>query len=321
MANAYTWSDASSLGTSLVQTALDKYVRYQLRAQPIFRAMADTRPVDQSFPGASVVFQFWNDITDNVSELSETEDPDAVAVPSTTSVTVTLKEYGATILFTRRLQLIAITDVSAGLADQVAWHMRDQLDKLVAPTLTGGTHVIRVNSGGVKSDMIAGGAGATASVTSSDVFTSALPRLAVAKMRGNKVVPRQGNLFACWIHPDISHDLRKETGNTGWRDAHLLSGTEALWMGTIGVYEGCYYIESPRLPKNNDGATSATVYRTLVMGQEALAEAVAEEPSVRQGPVTDKLGRFTPLGWYGMLGWSRFREDALVRIETSSSIA
>lgn len=321
MANAYTWSDASSLGTSLVQTALDKWVRYKLRAQPIFRAMADTRPVDQSFPGASVVFQFWNDIADSVSELSETEDPDAIAVPSTTSITVTLKEYGASILFTRRLQLIAITDVTAGLADQVAWHMRDQIDKLVSPVLTGGTHVIRVNATNVMSDMIAAGAGTTGAVAAGDVFTSALPRLAVAKMRGNKVVPRQGSLYACWVHPDISHDLRKETGAGGWREPHFLSGAESIWQGDIGVYEGCYYIESPRLPSDTDGASSAKVYRSLVMGQEALAEAVAEEPSVRQGPTTDKLGRFTPLGWYGMLGWSRFREDSLVRIETSSSIA
>lgn len=321
MANAYTYSDASSLGTSLVQTALDKYVRYKLRAQPIFRGMADTRPVDQSFPGASVVFQFWNDITDNVSELSETTDPDSIAVPSTSSVTVTLKEYGASILFTRRLQLIAITDVTSGLADQIAWHMRDQIDKLVEPVLTGGTHVVRVNGGDVFSDLITAGAGTTGAVEGTDVFTSALPRLAVAKMRGLKVVPRQGSLYACWVHPDVSHDLRKETGAAGWREPHNFSGAESVWMGDIGVYEGCYYVESPRLPSDTDGASSATVYRSLVMGQEALAEAVAEEPNVRMGPVTDKLGRFTPLGWFGMLGWARFREDALIRIETSSSIA
>ncbi|MEU8317093.1 N4-gp56 family major capsid protein [Nonomuraea sp. NPDC048881] len=321
MANAYTWSDASSLGTSLVQTALDKYVRYQLRSEPIFRAMADTRAVDQTFPSASIVFQFWNDITDNVAELSETEDPDAIAVPSTTSITVTLKEYGATILYTRRLQLIAITDVTGGLADQISWHMRDQLDKLVAPVLTGGTHVVRVNGGVLKSDLKTGGAGTTGAVASGDVFTSEIPRFAVAKLRGLKVLPRQGELYATWIHPDVSHDLRKETGSAGWRDPHNFSGPESIWSGMIGQYEGAYYIESPRMPVATDGASSAKVYRSLVMGREALAEAVAEEPSVRQGPTTDKLGRFTPLGWYGMLGWNRFREDALIRVETSSSIA
>lgn len=296
MANEYTWSDASSLGTSLVQTALDKFVRYKLRAEPIFRAMADTRPVDQSFPGASVVFQFWNDITDNVSELSETEDPDSIGVPSTTSVTVTLKEYGAALLYTRRLQLIAITDVTAGMADQISWHMRDQLDKLVAPVLNGGTHVVRVNATVLKSDLKTGGAGTTGAVAAGDIFTSEIPRFAVAKLRGMKVVPRQDSLYAAWIHPDVSHDLKKEVGAAGWREPHNFSGAESIWMNNIGTYEGCYYIESPRMTTATDGASSATVYRTLFMGKEALAEAVAEEPGVRQGPTTDKLGRFTPLG-------------------------
>ncbi len=54
--------------------------------------------------------------------------------------------------------------------------------------------------------------------------------------------------------------------------------------------------------------------------QQALAEAVAEEPHVVAGPVTDKLMRFRPLGWYGMLGFARYREASLYRIESSSSI-
>jgi len=63
------------------------------------------------------------------------------------------------------------------------------------------------------------------------------------------------------------------------------------------------------------------VFSTLVCGKQALAEAVAQEPGVVIGPVTDKLMRFRPIGWYGVLGWSRYREEALYRIETGSSIA
>jgi N4-gp56 family major capsid protein len=65
----------------------------------------------------------------------------------------------------------------------------------------------------------------------------------------------------------------------------------------------------------------AKVYRTFIAGQQALAEAVAEEPHVVIGPVVDKLMRHRPMGWYGVLGFSRFREEALYRIETGSSIA
>ena len=58
----------------------------------------------------------------------------------------------------------------------------------------------------------------------------------------------------------------------------------------------------------------------LPICKQALAEAVAEEPHVIFGPIVDKLMRFRPIGWYGVLGWKRYRDAALVRIETTSSI-
>lgn len=79
----------------------------------------------------------------------------------------------------------------------------------------------------------------------------------------------------------------------------------------------------------NSGAVSTTVtikdtvkvYNTIIAGQQALAEAVAEEPHVVIGNTTDRLNRLTPVGWYGVLGFKRYREEALYRIETASSIA
>jgi hypothetical protein len=52
-----------------------------------------------------------------------------------------------------------------------------------------------------------------------------------------------------------------------------------------------------------------------------MAEAVAEEPHVVIGPVVDRLMRHRPMGWYGVLGFKRYREEALYRIESGSSIA
>jgi N4-gp56 family major capsid protein len=321
MADAYTSTDPATLGTALVQTAYDRLVEFKLRALPCFRALADKKPGNPAMPGSSIVFQLYNDLSVATTPLTETADVDAVAVPSTSTVSVTLQEYGNAILMTRKLQLISLSNVDEGVANIAAFNMRDSLDSIVAPVLAGGTHVIRYNSAVLKSDMIAAGAGTTGAITTTDIFTSKIPRLAKAKFSTNKVVPRQGELFGAWVHPDVSHDLRAETGTAAWRDPHNFSGAEAIWAGQIGLYEGVYWIESPRLPTATDGASSAKVYRTFFMGQQALAEAVAEEPHIVFGAVVDKLQRFTPMGWYGMLGWSRYREDALIRAETSSSIA
>lgn len=46
MANAYTdITSGTSLGVNLVQTAYDRYVEFALRSQPLFRTLADKRPV------------------------------------------------------------------------------------------------------------------------------------------------------------------------------------------------------------------------------------------------------------------------------------
>jgi hypothetical protein len=63
------------------------------------------------------------------------------------------------------------------------------------------------------------------------------------------------------------------------------------------------------------------VFSTILAGKQALAEAVAQEPGVVIGNVTDRLMRFRPIGWYGVLGFARYREAALYRIESGSSIA
>jgi N4-gp56 family major capsid protein len=194
--------------------------------------------------------------------------------------------------------------------------MADSLDELALTELRGGSNVIySANSTGTA-------ATGTAYIGATNTLKSADVRKAVAKLRAGKAVPRTGELYWCGIHPEVSHDLRAETGAGGWREAHVYndSGAGQLWPGSIGTYEGAMFVESPRLYQATDGTSSTRVFRTLVAGQQALAEAIAEEPHVIIGPVVDKLMRFRPIGWYGVLGWKRYREAALYRIESTSSI-
>ena len=342
MANAYTDTSGSSLGTSLVQTAYDRYVEFALRAVPLIRDVADKKPVQQAMPGSSVVFQIYTDLAQKTSVLSEDVDPDAVALGNTTTVSVTLNEYGNASLATRKLELFSLSDVDPAIADIIAFNMADSLDTVALASLNGGTNAIAEYNGNVVSTYAGSYTNGTtqAQILSTDVIKSRDIRTAVAKLRANKAVPRQGEYYWCGIHPEVSFDLRAETGAGGWRDDHKYSETGAaeFWPGTIGTYEGAMFVESPRLFSALDGtgATGNTgtfgtsaytygtggvrVFRTLVAGKQALAEAVAEEPHVIFGPVVDKLMRFRPIGLYGVLGWQRYRDASLVRIESSSSI-
>jgi N4-gp56 family major capsid protein len=303
-----------SNGAGLVQKAYDRLVEFALRSQPLLRSVADKRPARQSMPGSSVVFQIYNDMSKATTALSEQVDPDSVAIGAPTAVTVTLNEYGNAVLTTRKLQLMSLADVDPAIANIVAFNMADSIDEIVQTELRGGTNVIYAsNASGTR-------ATATTNVTGAHTLKAADIRLAVAKLRAGKAVARKGSLYWCAIHPEVSHDLRAETGSASWRLPHEYQSNDAIWAGEIGTFEGAYFIESPRLYNATDGGSSARVFRTLLAGQQALAEAVAEEPHVVIGNVTDKLMRLRPIGWYGVLGFKRYREEALYRIESSSSI-
>ena len=387
------YTDTTAIA-GLIKTAYDRYVEFALRSQPMIRSVADKRPAQQAMPGSTVVFSLYNDLAAATSTLGETTDVTAVALPDVSTVSVTLEEKGNGALVTRKLQLFSLSDVDPAVADIIAYNMADSIDQLAMSALNGGTFVQYAGAT----------ATSTATVTAAATVDSADIRKIVAKMRSRKAVPREGNLYWTGIHPEVSHDLRAETGNVGWRDIHQMtdSGQGNLWAGTIGTYEGAFFVETNRMFSAKTGADQATlattavtvagtsagftlgvassaviasraevgdkiagtgiasgakisaiatsgstttitvdtahtaavtattvvtvtpvtrVFSTIVAGKQALAEAVAVEPNVVIGPVTDSLMRFRPIGWYGVLGFARYREASLFRIESGSSIA
>jgi len=309
MANAYTSTSAMA---GLVQAAYDRYVEFALRSQPLFRNLADKRPVQQAMPGSSVVFSLYQDLAAATSTLTETVDPDAVAISDVNTVSVTLNEYGNTVLNTRKLGEFAFSDVDPAVANIVAYNLADSIDQVVVNTLIGGTNVI-----------YAGGKTATSGITASDTLDNADIRKAVAKLRAANAVPREGMLYAAYIHPEVAHDLRGETGALAFEDIRKYTDPNVgnILNQVTGVLGGAYFVETPRAYSATDGASSAKNYRTIIAGQQALAEATAVEPGVVIGPVVDKLMRFRPIGWYSLQGWSLYRQEALYRIESGSSIA
>lgn len=316
MPNAYTdITSGTSLGLNLVKTAYEQLVAFKLRSEPLFRRVADTRPSQLTNPGSTVVFNLYNDLADTTTPLSETVTPDSVAVGSTDTVTVTINEYGATVIPTLQLRTYSFADVDPAVANIVARQMATSIDTLAQTVLRGGSQVARSNAG------VPSTSKTLVSLTTGDIWKAAIPRTLVAKMRGASVIERMSdNTFAAFIHPDVAFDFKVETGELGWRYPHNNVAPQNLWLEQVGVFGGVSYIESPRCYTALDGAASKRVYRSYIVGQQALAEVAAVEPHLIIGPVVDPMMRFRPLSWHSILGWSVYRQEALWRIETCSSI-
>jgi len=227
--------------SALVQTAYDQYVRMALRSIPVMRSLADVKPVQQAMPGASVVFSIYSDLAQATSTLTETSDVSSIALGNPSQVSVTLNEYGSAVTTTKKLNLTSFNDVDSALADVIAYNAADSIDNVVGQVLSTGTNVIYSNG--------PSGTRPTASdaVLPVDTMTVADIRNAVVSLRTNKALPRMGELYAAYLHPRQSADLRAETGTGGFQELSKYVDRTPFVAGAVGVIEGAFVVETPRV--------------------------------------------------------------------------
>jgi len=314
-------SQASSLSTD--QSAYDRLAYFALRSEMLFDQAADVQATNQSMPGSAVIFTIFSELAAATSTLSETADL-TPATMGDSQVTVSLAEYGNTVATTAKLRGTSFLDVDAAAANLIGYNAGDSMDQVVRDVLAAGTNVAY------------GGGGASApssrvTVQAEDIITANDIRKQTAALRAANVATFNG-YYMGYIHPDVSYDLRRETGNASWNAPHVNVDTQGIYNGEIGTFESVRFIETPRAKVFTDASngTSTTgsidVYCTHIMGRQALAKAYSQidgngvVPKVVRGPVVDSLMRFNPIGWYWLGGYGRFREASLRRVESSSSI-
>jgi len=294
--------------SNLVQTAYDQYVRMALRSIPVMRALADVKPVQQAMPGSSVVFSIYSDLAQATTTLTEASDVSSIALGNPNQVTVTLQEYGSAVTTTKKLNLTSFNDVDSALADIIAYNAADSIDAVVASVLTSGTNIIYGGNTATTYNTIT--SAATISVT--DI------RQAVTELRTNKALPRIGELYAAYLHPRQTADLRAETGTGGFQSLTQYVDRTPFVAGAVGVIEGAFVVETPRVPyAANSG--SVNVYKAVVAGREALAEAQGQDISTVVGPQIYALRRYHTIGWYYFGGFNLLRTSALYQIATSAT--
>jgi N4-gp56 family major capsid protein len=263
----------------------------------------------------------WTDLAAQTTALAEAADVDAIALADSTT-SVTLVEQGAAVIPTAKVRATGFVNVDPDIADIVGFNAGISLDTLARTPMLAGTNV-RYGRGGATDPT------SRATVEHEDEIASEDVRFVVARLRAANVRTFDGNAYAGIIHPYVAKDLREETGGAGWSDPVNYSDAERRWNGEIGKYEGVRFMESPRAGVVVDGGTTnEDVYQTLIFGQEGMAKAYSSgggytggaQPTIVVSDKADNLNRFRAVGWKWLGGYGRFREDALWRIESSSSM-
>jgi N4-gp56 family major capsid protein len=267
--------------SNLVTAAYDQYVRMALRSIPVMRSLADVKPVQQAMPGSSVVFSIYSDLAQATSTLTESTDVSSIALGNPSQVTVTLAEYGSAVSTTKKLNLTSFNDVDSALADIIAYNAADSIDNVVGQVLCAGTQVIYANgpSGTVPTS--------SAAVLPVDTITTADIRNAVVTLRTNKALPRIGELYAAYLHPRQSADLRAESGTGGFQELTKYVERTPFTAGAVGVLEGAFVVETPRVLNGLNlaagiGTTVSVTNKALTTNVATLTTAVAHGLGVGQ---------------------------------------
>lgn len=320
---------SSGVGSNIVTLAYDKLIETNLRILPKFREIADKKVGSLTHNGSSIRFQFNNDIADTSvagATLNETVDPDSVALPATSYIDVAQLELGRSVLPVKKINLMSLANIDPWVANAIGFNMTKTLDNAILAKLDAGANIVRVAGGSGAVSSVYEGIGTVAAkntIAPADTMKSAAIRTAVTKMRSAGVQYKAAGMYVSYIHPEVSADLRTETGNNVWRTPHEYQNATPLFGGELGSWEGVRFIETANATSSQSGTgtggTQTRVFNTYVTGAQALAEAVWKEPGMEVGVVQDRFNRFSPAGWYGIINWALYRTPALVRIESAAS--
>lgn len=300
----------TTVWNEFVQTAFDTSVGWYLNDLPLFRQVADKKPVSQAMNGSVVTLSLHGQLAANTTPLTEGVDPDAVAMPDARQLNVTLQEYGNVVMSTEKLTKVSFTQtVLQDIAKEIADNMGESLDGIYKAVIDAGTNKLWSKSDGTFVS--------TDPTTGYGVITAKSVAASGALLERRKVARKDGTSWLSFIHPDVGYDLKVEVGGNAWTNPKQYVDTSSLYTGEIGSFHGTRFVATPRCTKV---AGSPNQYNTYFFGREAVVDCVATEPGVRVGPKVDKLMRFQPIGWYGLFGVSIYRQNALQILRSTSTL-
>lgn len=312
------FGDTTSAGVSdggyvsIPQAVRDFYSREVLfQAQPRLRfaQFAKVKRDLQAVKGKSIVFVKYGNLQGGGSlEENDVLTPEGM---TTSEVVVPVKEQANSVQVTEYLLRTSLLDVLGDASKLLANNMAMVLDTQFRDTVLQTTNVVY------------GGAATKLSELDADSgFTTKTVKDAVETLATNNAPRINGDYYVCIAHP---HQLRQMRDDPNWVNANTYMGRRQLYIGEVGMYEGCIFIETTQMPhlnaagiskKYGEGATIESAYEAVFFGDNAYAWGIALDVELRDDGVVE-LGRKHTLGWYGIWGTGIIEEDNIVKALTA----
>lgn len=312
------FGETSSAGSTeggyvaIPQAVRDFYSREVLfQAQPRLRfaQFAKVKRDLQAVRGKSIVFVKYGNLAGGGSlEESDVLTPEGM---TTSEIIVPVKEQANSIQVTEYLLRTSLLDVLGDASKLLANNMAVVLDGQFRDTVLQTTNVVYGGDATSITDIAAG-----------DGFTTKTVKDAVETLATNNAPRINGDYYVCIAHP---HQLRQLRDDPNWINANTYMGRRQLYIGEVGMYEGCVFIETTQMPKlgtveltkkYGQAGSLTEAYEAVFFGDNAYAWGIALDVELRDDGVVE-LGRKHTLGWYGIWGTGIIEEKNIVKALTA----
>lgn len=310
---ATTSASASEGGyTAIPQAVRDFYSREVLfQAQPRLRfaQFAKVKRDLQAVRGKSIVFVKYGNLQGGGTlEESDVLTPEGM---TTSEIVIPVKEQANSIQVTEYLLRTSLLDVLGDASKLLANNMAIVLDGQFRDCCLQTTNVV-----------YGGTATSAATLTAGSAFNSKTVKDAVETLASHNAPRIEGDYYVCIAHP---HQLRQLRDDPNWINANTYMGRRQLYVGEVGMYEGCIFIETTQMPKLNAEQLATKYgsnlqitegYEAVFFGDNAYAWGIALDVEMRDDGVVE-LGRKHTLGWYGIWGTGIIEEGNIVKALTA----
>ena len=309
-----TTSAAANQGgyTAIPQAVRDFYSREVLfQAQPRLRfaQFAKVKRDLQAVRGKSIVFVKYSNLSGGGAlEESDVLTPEGM---NTSEISIPVKEQANSVQVTEYLLRTSLLDVLGDASKLLANNMAMVLDGQFRDTCLKTTNVVYGGTATKASELTAGAG-----------FTSKTVKDAVETLASHNAPRIDGDYYVCIAHP---HQLRQLRDDANWINANTYMGRRQLYIGEVGMYEGCIFIETTQMPRLNaqqlstkygSGLQITEGYEAVFFGDNAYAWGIALDVELRDDGVVE-LGRKHTLGWYGIWGTGIIEEGNIVKALTA----
>lgn len=240
--------------------------------------------------------------------LTEGSNPSEVSISSST-VDVTLAEYGTTIKVAKMLSQTTIDREGEEKVGLVGQNMGETIDDLARTAMYSGATA-----------QLAGAKSALTDVAATDTLSSTEVRKAVRALKKNKAIRYADGYFMGKVGPDTSYDLMNDTT---WVNAHSYKDGSELYRGEIGRLHGVRFVETNY---QKSEASTVTVYSNFFHGDKAIGEynLAGDMPKLyikvpTASDTSNPADRYSTIAWAGTYAAKVLVATWLINVKTGAT--